>query len=86
VTKSEKETARRELMHALDALGDGAGRDMWGPGSVGVYLVWRNRLAAYAFDTAAQVAWSFRKREAAICAATMRKIAPVLLDILLEDQ
>lgn len=58
----ERERDQRALAHALQALGDGAGHEQWGPGPVGQKLIdawqegrcsWR---ASWAFDYAVKVA------------------------------
>jgi hypothetical protein len=98
MTKTEAERARRELQHALDALGDGAGRDLWGPGVVGQQLhqrVWgwdgetytycpRLFKVATAFDVSAQLAVRLDHVHPETMYACMRKVAPVLLEVLIE--
>lgn len=84
---------RAALGHALDALGDGSGHEVWGPGIVGQKLwVSGHATAAKAFDGAAttlfvilgQVALGKAERPAFI--AAMRQLAPVLFDILLPPE
>jgi len=98
--KAERERARAALEHALAALGDGAGREIWGPGVVGEKLwakAWTQRAegwlpatplgqAALAFDVSAQVAWKLGKDDPAEMYAAMRKVAPAILEVLLGDE
>jgi hypothetical protein len=84
---------RAALGHALDALGDGSGHEVWGPGVIGRKLIEGNHpLAARAFDAAAwtlfnQLNYGTRgKVEKAAFIAGMRKLAPVLFDILLPPE
>ncbi len=99
--KAERERAKAALEHALAALGDGAGREIWGPGVVGQKLweevrdkrepgtgLQRSPLgqAGVAFDTSAQVAYKMGFLAPAEMYAAMRKIAPVLLEVLLGEE
>jgi hypothetical protein len=96
MTKTEAERARRELQHALDALGDGAGAEEWGTGSVAERLNARAwdaltvaqhkpvALASHAFVTAAYVSVKLRTRTRDQVISCMRKVAPVLLEVLIE--
>ncbi len=96
MTDSEKDQARRELAHALDALGDGAGKEVWGPGVVGHKLLQRDARASLAFDLASATVWRAMRHFAQIYAelskeeqpkfiANMRKLAPVVLELLLDE-
>lgn len=84
---------KKELAHALDALGDGSGHDQWGPGPVGLRLHERSGLAGKAFDLAGQSAfealrWSnhyIDRTGRPKFIAAMRKLAPVFLELLLGD-
>ncbi len=82
------------LQHALDALSDGAGHEVWGPGPVGEKL-WNNHYcyAALAFDQAASTLFALQSSssrialtERAVYIANMKKLAPVMLDILLPPE
>jgi hypothetical protein len=82
------------LQHALDALGDGSGHDVWGPGPVGHKLHMSGHLlAAQAFDEASITLTQMLDSTALISRvgrprfiAAMKKLAPVLLDILLPPE
>lgn len=80
------------LDHALAALSDGSGHEMWGPGSVGQKL-WEldERTAAQAFDVTgmtlvrllgASSSGYIRLGDRQKFIADFRKLAPVLLEIL----
>lgn len=95
MTNSEKEKARRELAHALAALTDdgGRGNDGWGPGAIAARLMRREgetgRLSP--IHRVFMAGWSdcvFLGRNGSVeqFASAMRKIAPVLLEVLLEDE
>lgn len=84
--KSERERARRELQHALDALSDGAGQELWGPGMLHPQLARRSHLAATAFRLSYRAACSLGQYEPAASIAAMRKLAPVMLEILLGEE
>lgn len=85
---------RAALEHALTALSDGSGHDVWGPGVVGYKLHVRGDLQAQiAFDTAAASIYKLllyrddpsgaiprSARELFIDA--MRELAPVMLTVL----
>jgi hypothetical protein len=79
------------LDHALAALSDGSGHDTWGPGPVGAKL-WalREGNAAEAFYSAALVLLRLGirpgKANRARFIACMRKVAPVLLEALGDDE
>lgn len=91
---------KKELAHALDALGDGAGRELWGPGPVGLKLHERSSVAGKAFDYAASAAvevfWEMKPGpiddkprmigDKPRMIAAMRKLAPVFLELLLGDE
>jgi hypothetical protein len=83
--------AFQELGHALDALGDGSGCDVWGPGPVGQRLWGRNSHAAVAFDRAAQLAvdltWGIGSEtfDAPRIIRAMRELAPAILLLVLEQ-
>lgn len=89
------EVARRELKHALEALGDGAGQTEWGPGPVIERLEPRSMDAAQAFAMAVSTAYSamrvavgfdfFCKPTPGDLIEATRKLAPVVLDIILEE-
>lgn len=86
MTQSQQQKA---LAHALAALSDGSGHDVWGPGVIGHKLWMANeRGAAHAFDTTAMVVVRLlgddctRKSERPRFIAAMRELAPVILSIL----
>lgn len=81
------------LQHALDALSDGSGHGVWGPGVIGQKLWEANEaLAAQAFDAASTTLFvnlgqsTMSKAGRAQFIAAMKKLAPVLLDILLTPE
>lgn len=76
----------KALKHALAALDDGCGHSLWGPGIVGQFLEKNYPKASQAFDTACQVAVKLRHLEPQKMIATMRKLAPVLLEVLTDDE
>jgi hypothetical protein len=87
MNQRERNTARRELAHALDALSDGAGRDWWGPGAVATALHGRSPIAGLALDSAAMTGWDLlqlRSREQ--CLKCCRALAPAILEVLLGEQ
>ena len=84
-----RKQAHANLQHALDALGDGSGHDVWGPGPVGDKLWQHDSNAALAFDRAAQVIFGERFTRPQLdyepfIPSAMRKLAPVILDIRLD--
>ncbi len=97
MTDSEKDQARRELAHALDALKDGAGQEVWGPGVVGAKLWDRSSNAGWAFDEAANTVFRAMRYgrlheggpltdvEGGPFIENMRKLAPVVLELLLDE-
>ena len=89
-----RQKAHAELQHALDALTDGSGHEEWGPGPVGHELWGRSEVAGYAFDRSAQIALNAGLMGAGIISPayrtrfieSMRRLAPVILDIRLDAQ
>lgn len=73
------------LQHALDALGDGSGHETWGPGPVGAVLLEKSPAAGRAFDDAAIIAAQLGHTSRAKMTATIRKLAPVLLEVIVGD-
>lgn len=69
------------LEHALRALEDGSGHDVWGPRPVGAVLWTDGRInAAKAFDDACSVAMRLGHIDRARSIATMKRLAPVILE------
>lgn len=77
--------AKEALKHALDALGDGSGHEVWGPGPVGAKLHEHSPLAGLAFDTAAVTAVQLAHTGRHRMTATIRRLAPVLLEVIEGD-
>lgn len=77
----KKNPEKEALDHALQALGDGDGHLLWGPGIVGEKL-WKNghAKAATAFDLAALNAVQLKLLGRAKMGEFMRKVAPVILE------
>ena len=74
------------LKHALAALSDGSGHEVWGPGPVGQKLHDKGlRQAALAFDTAAIVAVQLGHGGRVRMTRTIRLLAPVLLEAINGD-
>lgn len=85
------EVARRELAHALEALGDGIGHETWGPGPVINRLCKRVlkepavQLAVEALEAATMATHDLLhrvKREDAL--GGIRRLAPVFLELIIE--
>lgn len=83
--------ARRELTHALEALGDGIGHETWGPGPVIERLSKRElkepavRMATEALEAATMASHDLLhrvKRDDALSA--IRRLAPVFLELIIE--
>lgn len=94
ITDSEKEAARAELRHALDALEDGAGQEWWGTGSVlermGERRAWRLGAERRATTRAMQAFSHASALSAQVGAGTvlqaisfMRRVSPAVLEELL---
>lgn len=83
----KKDTNAEALKHALAALDDGSGHECWGPGPIGGRL-WKNghARAAEAFDMAAVCASRLGHLQRPRMIATIRKVAPVLLEAMGEDE
>lgn len=83
----KKDTNAEALKHALAALDDGSGHECWGPGPIGGRL-WKNghKRAAEAFDMAAMCASRLGHLQRPRMIATIRKVAPVLLEAMGEDE
>jgi hypothetical protein len=79
----KRDIEREALDHALAALDDGSGHDVWGPGPIGAKL-WqkRHKRAALAFDIAAQDAVHAGKLGRSAMTAFMRKVAPAVYEAL----
>lgn len=79
----KRDIEREALDHALQALDDGIGHDVWGPGIVGGKL-WemKHKRAAQAFDEAAVTAVRMSKTGRAEMIAFMRRVAPALYEAL----
>jgi hypothetical protein len=77
--------AKEALKHALDALGDGSGHEVWGPGPVGAKLHEHSKLAGMVFDMAAIAAVQLQHTGRVRMTATIRKLAPVLLEVIDDD-
>lgn len=87
MNQRERDEAKRELQHALDALDDGAGRELWGPGAVLDRLAWRDGHAYAALYVTSGTLYNLlglRTREQ--CIRGCRALAPVMLDLLLAEQ
>lgn len=85
-----KRSSRAALKHALAALRDGSGHEVWGPGVVGLKVYEKNEYeAAHVFDDCAQVLFKngigMKLADRPRFIAGMQKLAPVLLDILLDE-
>ena len=88
----DKREEKAALEHALDALSDGSGHASWGPGVVGLTLSTKSRRAFHAFDAASlAVTWAINgsvfahivtKENRVHFIDGMKKLAPVLLDII----
>ena len=76
-----KNPEQEGLKHALAALGDGSGHEVWGPGPVGQKLYNQGLLvAATAFDQAAIVAVLLNHNGRKRMTRTIRLLAPVILE------
>lgn len=76
---------QQALQHALDALGDGSGHQEWGPGPVILKLDAISAPASEAFGTAALVAVKLGHQGRKKMTAAIRKLAPVLLEVIQGD-
>jgi hypothetical protein len=76
---------KEALQHALDALGDGSGHQDWGPGPILERLDAISNPAAEALAIATQVAVKVGHRTRAKMTATIRRVAPVVLDVIWGD-
>jgi hypothetical protein len=83
----KKDPNAEALKHALAALDDGSGHECWGPGPIGGRL-WKNghHRAAEAFDMAAICASRLGHLQRPRMIATIRAVAPVLLEAMGEDE
>lgn len=88
---NQKNQARLDMRHALDALGDGSGWVVWGPGIVGEALQQKNKTAARAFDAASVTVFVqglAPQRDGLVEAERfihcMRHLAPAILELMLE--
>lgn len=79
----KRDIEKEALDHALAALDDGSGHDVWGPGPVG-FKLWEKKhaRAATAFDLSATNAIQVGKKGKAEMIAFMRRTAPVLYEAL----
>lgn len=86
-SKSDTGRAFADLDHALAALGDGAGHEVWGPGEIINHMGCKDWRAAAAFSHAASVSFHLlNTRTPARMIAEMRTLAPVLLGLLLSAE
>lgn len=92
--KAEADQARRELAHALEALGDGKALKLGGTHGVYDVLQQRDVRAARAYEASSLISWDLAgakgkwdpSREQRLrYVANMRKLAPVILELLLEE-
>lgn len=83
----KKNPEKEALDHALQALGDGDGHCVWGPGVVGEKL-WKNGhdKAATAFDLAALNAVQLQLTGRERMTAFIRKTAPVILEAIDDER
>ncbi len=80
-----KNPHQEALQHALDALSDGSGHAIWGPGPILCKLDKVSAPAASAFELSTQVAMKMHHLGREKMIATMRAIAPVLLEVIQGD-
>lgn len=88
-SKSDTERAFADLGHALDALGDGVGQQVWGPGPVitRMMLAHKHVLAVSAMNMAASASCNMLlTRSPPRMIREMRTLAPVLLGLLLSSE
>ena len=83
----KRDIEKEALTHALAALDDGVGHDVWGPGPIG-FKLWEKKhaKAATAFDLSAMNAVQVGKKGREEMIAFIRKTAPVLYEALSTDE